>query len=47
MLAMKRLALVALLFAASLVTGCDDLVAMCNAGGYGSPEECEARWGGE
>lgn len=42
---MRRAALL-ILAAAALLTGCENLVALCNAKGAGTPEECEARWGG-
>jgi hypothetical protein len=28
-----------------LIPGCDQMVALCNAGGYGTPQECQDRWG--
>lgn len=44
---MKRTIATLLLLACGFIAGCDDLEALCNAGGYGSPEECAARWGGK
>lgn len=41
----KRAALAFLI--GTLLAGCDQMIALCNAGGYGTPEECQERWGGE
>lgn len=33
-----------LVLALLTLSGCDALVALCNAGGFGTPEQCTQKW---